>query len=205
MQPMLKTSIKKSERKITSTSCPLALIIAVGGLLASSTALRAEETNNISYDQKMECHHESLYQCHELSVDAFGTASLGQHTIEHLSGSRIRHNTELGAGVGLNYFFCRQLGIAADAYSENTSGPFIDSASINLIFRLPLGNSGFAPYLFGGGGYQFDLDHASFGQAGAGMEYRFNRQMGMFIDARGVLPEKTRGYGLARLGVRFIF
>ena len=91
------------------------------------------------------------------------------------------------------------------AYTENTTGAFIDSASVNLILRLPLGHSGFAPYAFGGGGRQFDLAEVWFGQIGVGMEYRFTRHVGAFLDARWVLPGETESYGVARLGMRFTF
>lgn len=99
------------------------------------------------------------------------SASLGKYTINHLSGSRVRHDTRLGAGLGLNYFFTRNIGIGGDAYSEDTTGAFVDSASASLILRLPLGQSGFAPYAFGGGGYQFDMAEVWFAQLGAGMEF----------------------------------
>jgi hypothetical protein len=44
-----------------------------------------------------------------------------------------------------------------------------------------------------------------FGQAGGGMEYRFTPHVGVFIDARGVLPNETKLYGVARVGMRFAF
>ena len=112
---------------------------------------------------------------------------------------------ELGGGLGLNYFFTRNLGVGAEAYSENTTGTFIDNASGNLILRLPLGQCGFAPYIFGGGGHQFDAAKLWFGQGGAGLEYRFTPHIGMFLDARMVWPNETKYYGVARLGVRFAF
>ena len=171
-------------------------------MLAATAALGAENINNnqgIRYDQ---C---DLYRSGELSVDAFGTASLGEYSLNHLTGARVRHDTRLGVGAGINYFFTRNIGIGADAYSENTHGSFIDSASANMLFRFPLGQSGFAPYGFGGGGYQFDLTEKWFAQVGAGMEYRFTPMVGIFMDARWVLPEHTPTYGVARLGLRFAF
>jgi hypothetical protein len=146
-----------------------------------------------------------LYRKNELSVDAFGTASVGRYTLDHLSGSRIRNNTRVGAGVGLNYFFTQMIGIGGDVYSENTSGAFIDSASVNLLLRFPLGASGFAPYAFGGGGHQFDGAEAWFAQVGGGLEYRFTPQVGAFFDARWVVPDEAKYYGVARLGLRFAF
>lgn len=46
---------------------------------------------------------------------------------------------------------------------------------------------------------------AWFVQVGAGMEYRFTRNVGVFVDARWVLPDETKNYGVARLGMRFAF
>ena len=165
-------------------------------LLAASSALGADDGgfNNGDY-----------YRGNEFSLDGFGTASLGKYSIDHISGNRVRHNTRLGLGAGLNYFFNKYVGIGGDAYSENTSGAFVDSASANLILRAPLGQSGFAPFVYGGGGHQFDLAHVSFAQVGAGMEYRFTPHIGTFLDARWVFPDRTKYYGVARLGVRFAF
>ena len=177
----------------------------IGGILLTLAATPAwcqdSAINNKgpNYDQG------DLYRANELSLDGFGTASIGKYTIDHPSNARIRHNTRLGAGAGINYFFTRNIGISAEAYSENTSGTFIDNASANLTLRLPLGQSGFAPYAFGGGGRQFDALKSWFAQAGGGIEYRFNPHMGVFIDARGVLPDKARYYGVARVGFRFAF
>ena len=171
----------------------------VGGtmlMLAATSVLGAETASNNQGD---------YYRSSELSVDAFGTGSLGEYTIQHLSGPSVRQNVRFGVGAGINYFITRNIGIGGDAYSENTTGAFIDSASASLILRLPLGQSGFAPYAFGGGGRHFDSVRTWFGQVGGGMEYRFNPQMGVFIDARGVFPNETKCYGVARLGMRFAF
>lgn len=177
----------------------------IGGtilLLAAKSALGA---GNVINDPGLHYESGDTYRSSELSVDVFGTASLGKYTLEHPSNARVRHNTQLGAGLGLSYFITRNLGIGADVYSENTTGALVDSASANLILRLPLGKSGFAPYVFGGGGRQFDMAQAWFGQVGGGMEYRFTPHVGAFVDVRGVLPDETKYYGVGRLGVRFAF
>jgi len=173
--------------------------IQVGATILALAATSALAEENASHDSS------DLYRSKELSLDAFGSASLGAYTIENPSGERVEENTRLGAGLGLNYFFSRNIGIGADAYSEDTTGSFIDSASASLLLRFPLGKSGFAPYAFGGGGRQFDLVEAWFAQAGAGMEYRFTPNVGAFVDARWVLPEETKYYGVGRLGLRFAF
>ncbi|HLX97000.1 MAG TPA: hypothetical protein VKU37_14765 [Verrucomicrobiae bacterium] len=177
----------------------------VGGtilMLAAKSALGADPVSN---DQGSHYDSGDYYYANELSIDGFGSASIGKYTIDHLSGARVRHNTRLGAGLGLNYFITRNIGIGADAYSENTTGVFVDNASGNLILRIPLGQCGLAPYVFGGGGRNFDALKTWFAQAGVGMEYRFTRNVGVFVDARGVLPDEAKYYGVGRLGVRFAF
>ncbi|MCD6050502.1 MAG: hypothetical protein K0Q55_1905 [Verrucomicrobia bacterium] len=165
-------------------------------LLAAFTAVSAQGAEHDDHE---------TYRANEFSMDLFGTASIGKYTIDHLSGSRVRHNSTLGAGVGMSYFVNRTLGFGADAYSENKKGALVDNASMNVIMRFPLGDSGFAPNIFGGGGYQFDTAKAWFAQAGAGLEYRFTQNVGIFTDFRFVLPDETKYYGVARLGMRFAF
>ena len=148
------------------------------------------------------------YRANELSFDAFGTAAIGEYTIEHLanqSPNSVRKDTQFGVGAGVNYFATRYIGIGAEAYSQNTTGVFIDSASANLLLRAPLGQSGVAPYLMGGGGHQFDDAKYWFGQAGGGLEYRFLKHLGLFIDARVVWPNETKAYGVGRAGLNFSF
>lgn len=147
-----------------------------------------------------------FYRAQELSIDAFGCGSINQQTINNISGKLVRQNGRLGAGGGLNYFFCRYIGVGGDAYSENTGAhDFIYSASGNLIGRLPIGDTGIAPYIFGGAGHQFDEVEQTFGQAGAGIEFRFAQHIGFFIDARYVFADKTENYGVGRAGLRLSF
>src|SRR5690349_11416137 len=104
--------------------------LVLGLALSLSTALTAaagEDTGN----------NPELYRANELSLDLFGTVSVGEQTIDHISGNRVEHDGRLGAGAGLNYFFTRNFGLGADAYSENTGHSFVDSTSLNLIARLP--------------------------------------------------------------------
>src|SRR6187401_2337310 len=87
--------------------------ILIGGtllmMLTANSALGADNTSGEQGD---------LYRAEELSLDVFGSASLGKYTIKHLSGDRVRENSELGAGVGMNYFITRNVGIGGDVYSE---------------------------------------------------------------------------------------
>ncbi len=146
-----------------------------------------------------------LYHAQEVSFDAFAEGSVGARTIDHLSGDRIRRNGRLGAGLGVNYFFCRYLGVDAEAYSEGATQSFVRSASGNLIFRFPILETGLAPYIFGGGGYEFADARKGFGQAGGGLEYRFVRHVSIFADARAVIASRSENYGLGRAGLRISF
>jgi hypothetical protein len=177
----------------------------IGGTILMLAAMSALSQDSVTNNSSLQYDQNKYYRANELSVDAFGSGSIGEYTINHLSSNRVRENTRFGAGAGINYFFTKNIGIGGDAYSENTTGAFVDSASGSLILRLPLGQSGFAPYIFGGGGYQFDMAKQAFAQAGGGMEYRFTRHVGVFIDARGVVPHETKYYGVGRLGLRFAF
>lgn len=146
-----------------------------------------------------------LYRANELSLDGFVSASVSRTTLNNLSGARVRQDTRLGGGAGVNYFFTQNMGISADAYSEDTHGAAIDSTSVSFTYRCPLGQSGFAPYGFGGGGRHFENVRTWFAQVGAGIEYRFNPRLGVFLDGRWVVPDETKYYGVFRLGLRFPF
>ena len=147
----------------------------------------------------------ALYRANELSVDFFGTGSIGQQTIDHFSGDRVSHDVRLGLGAGVNYFLTEHWGIGGDIYSESAKHFTIDSGSVNLIFRLPLGDSGLAPYGFGGVGHQFDGVEQWFGQFGVGIEFRFTPNWSLFTDLRYVCAARSDNYGVGRVGVRFAF
>jgi len=146
-----------------------------------------------------------LFRANEPTLDLFGSLSINQETINHISGERVEDDGRLGLGLGGNYFFTRNIGLGADAYTENTQHSFVDNTSGNLIIRFPFDSVHLAPYVFGGGGYQFDPSGVWFGQAGGGLEVRFIRQVGMFVDARYVFTDGTKNFGVGRLGVRLGF
>jgi hypothetical protein len=171
-------------------------------VLVSTTTIWAAEPG-LSYDRTPR--NDQVFRAAELSLDVYGSLSLGQETINHLSGDRVRADGRLGAGVGANYFFSRNFGLSAEAYTENAGHSFVDDAAGSMVFRIPIDSIRLAPYVFGGGGYQFDPIEQAFLHAGAGLEYRFVNNMGVFLDARYVFTENSKDFGLARLGFRFSF
>jgi hypothetical protein len=146
-----------------------------------------------------------LFQDMEFSVDVFGTLALGRHTIDHISEQRIYHNSQLGIGAGGIFFFSRYVGIGGEAYSANTTGSFVDSTSGNIFLRYPIEKAHLAPYIFGGGGYDFEGIKQGFGQAGVGLEIRIVRYVGVFADARYVFAAESNDYGVGRAGIRVTF
>ena len=146
-----------------------------------------------------------LYHSQELDVDLFGSGSLGQETLEHFSGDRFRHRSLWGGGGGLTYFFTRYIGVGGEFDAEDRSERFVDSADGNVFLRVPILQTGLAPYIFGGGGYQFEDFRQSFGQAGGGLEFRFCRHWGIFVDGRYVIADQSQNFAEARAGFRFAF
>lgn len=125
------------------------------------------------------------FRAQEISLDLFATYTAGQRGIDELFDTSIRHG-EWGGGVGLNYFFTKQVGIGADVNVPDNGGKFIDSVSGSLILRLPWEQAGLAPYVFGGGGRLTEPTYQWFLHAGVGLEYRINPITGIFIDGRYV-------------------
>jgi hypothetical protein len=177
------------------------VLVTIGavGLACSANAADSSAMNDNYSSSPLE------YRAHEFSLDIFGSGSVGQQVLENISGDRVDDNGRLGLGLGVNYFFTRYLGIGSDLYSEDSGHALIDSTSISLIGRLPIGESGVAPYIFGGGGYQFDEFAQRFAHAGGGFEFRFARHSSVFIDGRFVFAANTDNYGLGRIGFRFTF
>lgn len=216
----VKNQLTNNQNNNLKSNYRLAIVMAAGAILATGTSLRAADANgnletttpppaaganNSGSDKGVQYDQNDYYRGNELSLEGFGVGSLGGYTINNLSSRRVRQNSEFGAGAGINYFITKYVGVGVLAYSENTTGTFIDNVAGNLILRLPLGQSGFAPYVFGGGGHQFDGAKLWFGQAGAGIEYRFTRNIGAFVDVCAVWPNETKYYGVGRLGLRFAF
>jgi hypothetical protein len=208
-----KKHIMKITKLVTITT---AFLLTAGAVLAqetqTTTTTTVEEVHvwhnpSVWWNNHFVYTTTSLYTPNELSVDMFGSYIAPQRGLEHLFDTSIRgHRGVWGGGVGFNYFFTRQLGVGADINIPANGHNFIDSGSGNLILRIPIDPTGLAPYIFGGGGRQSDPRWAWFGQAGVGLEYRFNPVTGIFIDGRYVWAQQPTPESLMlRSGVRFVF
>src|ERR1700694_2776878 len=128
--------MRKNNRTIMNNSI-LCLAVATGTLMIAASVQGQDAANNSNSSGS-----EPFYRANEFSIDAFASGSLGKQFITDFSGDTVRKHGRLGAGLGGNYFITRYLGLGGDVYSENTTGPFIDSASGNVIGRLPIGETG---------------------------------------------------------------
>ncbi|MES2707327.1 MAG: outer membrane beta-barrel protein [Verrucomicrobiota bacterium] len=168
----------------------------------------------------------SLYNAGEWQVDLFGNYAFADS-----GNDRLIDDDAWGGGLGFNYFFTRNFGIGAEGSLFKTGGDTLGTSAFNLVLRFPIGETGLAPYLYGGVGLTFnadDLDSDDFrdareraedddrprngddvlflGHAGAGIEYRFTQHVGIFTDARYTwCDQHDSDFGLARAGVRFAF
>lgn len=133
-----------------------------------------------------------LYRAQEGSFDVFG-----------FYGSRDKDGRDdaWGMGVGLNYFFSKYFGVGADTYFDAFDVPYLLNGQ--GIFRYPIERTGLAPYVFGGGGRQWQHSPQWLADVGVGIEYRIKPHVGAFFDAREVFPDRTRDYAVLRFGFRF--
>ncbi len=177
-------------------------------MLGAGTLLRAQDMNSTTTTTTTVVHQDDpleLYRDTELSVDFFGGGTLDEHDVNHINGSRIRENGRLGLGGGGSFFFVRYLGIEGEVYTENPNRQFINQTDGSLVLRLPIGETGLAPYVFGGGGHLFVPVATNFGHAGAGLEFRFTPNVGLFTDGRWIFTENIGNYGMGRAGLRIAF
>jgi hypothetical protein len=156
--------------------------------------------------------HEQIFRAEEFSIEGFGTLSVGQDILHQDFANhgfrKVREDGRAGWGLGANYFFIRNLGLAVEGYTENAGHSFVDDASASIVFRIPFDGVHLAPYVFVGGGHQFDPITHNFGHGGVGLEWRFVKNAGIFIDGRYVVSgdnDKANNFGLGRLGLRFSF
>jgi hypothetical protein len=147
------------------------------------------------------------YTAQELSLDLFGSYINPEGKFTDLFDTNIRHGF-WGGGAGLNYFITRELGLGVDFnMSDKPEGRLVDDVVGNVFVRLPLGNSGVAPYFFGSGGRGISPIYQWVYGGGVGLEYRWNPATGIFTDARFLWGDKGTVYNklLIRAGLRIVF
>jgi hypothetical protein len=163
----------------------------------------------------------SCFSDHEFQLDIFGQYSVGEGPTQ----VGLFRDHGWGGGIGLNYFFSRNIGIGVDAaWLDAKESPFsgdgfnvdndtttIHQFSGSLIFRAPMDSACLAPYVYVGGGMAVDGEQWATAHAGVGVEYRIVPQkVGIFLDGRWTylgdrFGQDDLNYFSTRLGVRFVF
>ena len=138
---------------------------------------------------------DTLFKAGEVSIDLFGDT---QFSLADPQGM------DWGAGVGLNFFPVRHVGVGVEAASSDFTGSFVDRVSLSLLARLPLEGQGIAPYAFGGAGWEWEGSRDYTLHAGAGLEFRTRAGWGLFMDMRQVFRDGQNSQ-TARAGVRIAF
>lgn len=165
----------------------------------------------------------SLYRSNEWQFDIFGAyAPSGPDSGRYLG------DHAWGGGSEINYFFTRNFGLSLGGDildgTGRRSGEVSGDFDLNFLARLPIGNTPWAPYAYGGvGGFVTGTDHDHYfygygfrhgnnddvffkGQVGLGVEYRFTTHIGAFTDGGyNFVDANHADYGLVRAGIRFAF
>lgn len=147
-----------------------------------------------------------LYPDSEITFDLFGLFADDKGKFKDTFNTSMRDG-QWGAGLGVNYFITRNVGIGADAFGIDNGDDLVDAVSASLILRVPIDVAHLAPYVFGGGGRQLEGSDTWTLHGGVGLELRMNRHTGIFLDGRYVWPDDNdrSDYALLRAGVRFAF
>ncbi len=152
-----------------------------------------------------------LFTSQELSLDLFGSYYNPEGQFNELFETSIKHGW-WGGGAGLNYFITREIGLETDFNMSAHGGKIVDYWVGNVVLRLPIGNSGLAPYAMGGGGRM--IGNEATGQewqwmygGGVGLEMRFNPVTAIFSDARFYWGDKGTEFNrlVIRGGLRLVF
>ena len=148
------------------------------------------------------------YADQELSLDLFASYINPEGRFGDLFETNLRQGF-WGGGAGVNYFFTRYVGLGADfnISSKPDDLNLVDQVTGNVLVRLPLGNSGLAPYMIGSGGRAMSPRYDWLYGGGLGLEMRINPKTGIFSDARFLWANQTQADNrlLIRAGVRLAF
>lgn len=173
--------------------------------IALATFLLSSPGSGLAQSSYMQAKSSGLYRAGETSVDLFAGYLKAERGITHLFENGLRHGS-MGGGFGVNYFSSANLGFGTDLIIPNNGGSFVDQYTVNVIYRMPLGSTGLAPYVSGGGGRSYDPFTQWIGQAAIGLEFRSESKAGLFVDGRYVWGEKHSADSLLlRAGLRLVF
>jgi hypothetical protein len=155
--------------------------------------------------------------------DPSGTTKEVHTSKHHFNVNHISHNLG-GGGIQGGYFFTRYLGILADLAFLG-GDDYATAATGNIVFRYPFefgarSSSGYskdgqdtgtgptwgiAPYVIAGGGAQWQPECLGIADIGAGLELRWSKNYGFFIETRWIVHDHSQNYFATTAGVTFAY
>ncbi|HKQ38592.1 MAG TPA: hypothetical protein VJ063_10980 [Verrucomicrobiae bacterium] len=164
---------------------------AIVGLMLLLSAGRAADWNERwRYDRNSD----DKFKEPDVTLDLFGTWA---------NQNRHGNDDRFGGGLGVTAYFVRYVGIGADTWIDEWKAPY--RANANLLLRVPIGQSGLAPYAIGGGGREWKYIPQWSLHAGGGLQLKLNQYTALFGDWRRVFPEDTPDFHLVRFGLNVGF
>ncbi len=176
-------------KRVTATFVTLAAAISI----AQAGPVIVEDKNPIPVDPSCPCFFPGL------QVGAFASGYL-----PNSDGVYGDLEDALGGGVLLSYFFTERIGLEY-SYAVHATDSEKHINALDVIYRLPLGNSCWAPYLLGGGAVFSNGDNEGAWRLGGGLEYRLPSCTAIFADATYNWVEDEPDATQVRLGFRLAF
>jgi Outer membrane protein beta-barrel domain len=195
----------------------------IAGIFALTTAVLSSKAGPVDYsDQKTQAQtsyqaSEQWYRDQEWNFDLFGAYAFTARPYQ--SDRYLRTDHAWGGGIDANFMFDHYFGVGVEGYGLAAEDA-VGQASGNLIFRYPIPQTRFAPYVYAGGGVIFDRgndlvdrddfqrhhDTRGMGQFGGGFEVRITPHIGLINDfSWNVLDGPRDDFGMVRSGIRFAF
>lgn len=161
-------------------------------------AVAANAGSGKTFKQEVVIEPDCKFRDFEFQIDAFYTGIVGTQN------SRI--GTGSGGGLGVNVFFARYFGLGYEAFWTASNDGTKFPLGGNAFFRYPICSLNLAPYVMVGGGAAWPTSGPGFGygNVGAGLEYRFTNNVGVFVDGRYMYGGVGNIVGL-RSGLRVAF
>ena len=137
-------------------------------------------------------------------AEAFSGDAPVFHTKDAPSDARVLQRIQNSAGLRGIFSVTRDYDHGSVA-SGNHREVVLISAPHHFLPQLPPEQRSLAVFTAGLIVRHFEKLSAWSGQSGAGVLYPINARVGLFVDARTVMPNGSRHYGVARAGLRILF
>ncbi|MES2570980.1 MAG: hypothetical protein V4710_13115 [Verrucomicrobiota bacterium] len=169
----------------------------VVGIAAASSAFAGTEVSYKDFKTPAPL-PEPCFRDTEFQLDTFGSFTDNARRSIYRDG--------WGGGLSINFFFARYFGLSAEGNVYDGDAGGVWNPDGRLILRYPFeGSFCWAPYIFGGGGAQFDGTSCGTWHAGGGAEWRVTHELGIFAEGRYTWTAQDNDAAQYRVGFRIVF